>query len=265
MSSSQGQNEPSMEEILASIRRIISEDDAAPAEEAAAPAGDKAASAPEEAAEAAPAEDDDDVLELTEMLDADGNVVDLTQADAEAEGEAEDVEVEFEDEPGAWPELTDPEPAADPEEAAVEEEVSADEMAADPFDVEPEPEDEPEPELEVEDAFAAAIPEELDETEQDTADMVSEDSTAGGPLAGNEGLVSETTAAAAALALSEVSRNARLRAGLGGIGGSPTLDAIVREALEPYLKSWLDENLPTLVERIVREEVRRLARRVEDE
>lgn len=58
--SEQSSQEPTMEEILASIRRIISEDDA-PAE-AAAPAPD-----PELLAEEAPAEDD--VLELTDPID----------------------------------------------------------------------------------------------------------------------------------------------------------------------------------------------------
>ena len=63
--------EPTMEEILASIRRIISEDDA-PAETAAAPEP-VAEVAPEpesvfEAAEAAPVEDE--VLELTEPYEA---------------------------------------------------------------------------------------------------------------------------------------------------------------------------------------------------
>jgi cell pole-organizing protein PopZ len=58
--SDQSPQEPTMEEILASIRRIISEDDA-PAEEAAAP---EAEAAP---IEEAPAEDD--VLELTDPIE----------------------------------------------------------------------------------------------------------------------------------------------------------------------------------------------------
>ena len=47
-------------------------------------------------------------------------------------------------------------------------------------------------------------------------------------------------------------------------GGGMTLDVLVREAIEPQLKTWLDENLEKVVERVVREEVRRLARRAED-
>ena len=45
---------------------------------------------------------------------------------------------------------------------------------------------------------------------------------------------------------------------------SQTLDALVRQALTPLLKAWLDQNLPQLVERIVREEVRRLAQQAQD-
>ena len=40
----------------------------------------------------------------------------------------------------------------------------------------------------------------------------------------------------------------------------PTLEDIVREALRPMLKSWLDENLPRVVERMVQAEVERVAR-----
>jgi hypothetical protein len=46
--------------------------------------------------------------------------------------------------------------------------------------------------------------------------------------------------------------------------GSSPLEALVLEALRPSLQSWLDQNLPDLVERVLREEIRRLARRVED-
>ncbi len=41
-------------------------------------------------------------------------------------------------------------------------------------------------------------------------------------------------------------------------GGSLTVEALVREALEPMLKAWLDANLPEIVEAAARAEVRRL-------
>jgi uncharacterized protein len=40
----------------------------------------------------------------------------------------------------------------------------------------------------------------------------------------------------------------------------PTLEDVVRETLSPMLKSWLDENLPSLVERMVQAEIARVAR-----
>jgi cell pole-organizing protein PopZ len=41
---------------------------------------------------------------------------------------------------------------------------------------------------------------------------------------------------------------------------SRTLEDIVKEMMRPMLKDWLDENLPSLVERIVRSEIERVAR-----
>jgi cell pole-organizing protein PopZ len=42
--------------------------------------------------------------------------------------------------------------------------------------------------------------------------------------------------------------------------GGPTVEDVVRELLRPMLREWLDAHLPGLVERIVAEEVARLAR-----
>lgn len=43
-------------------------------------------------------------------------------------------------------------------------------------------------------------------------------------------------------------------------GSARTLDDIVSEMLRPMLKTWLDDNLPPLVERLVRQEIERVAR-----
>ena len=37
-------------------------------------------------------------------------------------------------------------------------------------------------------------------------------------------------------------------------------DSMVRDMLRPMVKQWLDDNLPILVERLVREEIQRVAR-----
>jgi hypothetical protein len=39
-----------------------------------------------------------------------------------------------------------------------------------------------------------------------------------------------------------------------------TLEDLVREMLRPMLKSWLDDNLPNMVERIVKAEIERVSR-----
>ena len=39
-----------------------------------------------------------------------------------------------------------------------------------------------------------------------------------------------------------------------------TLEDLVKDMLKPMLKSWLDDNLPTMVERLVRAEIERVAR-----
>ncbi len=92
--------EPTMEEILASIRRIISEDDAPAAE--AAPAAEESAAAPEPVApvEAAPGPAEEEVLELTERYEAPA---------VESIGDL-DVSAHQEPEPEPFPTSIDPAP-----------------------------------------------------------------------------------------------------------------------------------------------------------
>jgi cell pole-organizing protein PopZ len=73
------------------------------------------------------------------------------------------------------------------------------------------------------------------------------------PAPRNEMLLSpETNAAVSAafgsLASTMLSENSR------------TIEDLVREMLRPMLKAWLDDNLPGLVERMVRSEIERVAR-----
>jgi cell pole-organizing protein PopZ len=180
MSDVKGQHEPSMEEILASIRRIIAEDgDAAPADSAPAVV---AAPAP-----ARPVEPPiDEILELTEVVEDDGSVVRFGSRPAE------------------------PEPPPRPPIAA--------------FDFDDEPPPPPPPRSEPADR-----------------------------------LVSDATAAASVAALSHlVARGQRDELPIGAPGR--TLEDMIRELIRPMLKDWLDDNLPYVVERIVKEEIARLVR-----
>ena len=44
------------------------------------------------------------------------------------------------------------------------------------------------------------------------------------------------------------------------VQNAKTLEDLVKEMLRPLLKAWLDDNLPTLVERLVRAEIERVSR-----
>jgi len=44
------------------------------------------------------------------------------------------------------------------------------------------------------------------------------------------------------------------------VDNNRTLEDLTREMLRPMLKVWLDENLPTLVERLVRAEIDRVSK-----
>lgn len=69
----------------------------------------------------------------------------------------------------------------------------------------------------------------------------------------NEALMSRMTEAAVAEAFG--------RLGAARAASQPqTVEDLMKELLRPMLKAWLDENLPSLVERLVRAEIERVAR-----
>jgi hypothetical protein len=74
-------------------------------------------------------------------------------------------------------------------------------------------------------------------------------------------LVAPEAAAAAATSVGSLVRTLTERTAQVRSGG-PTVEEIVREELRPLLKSWLDTNLPALVERLVRAEIERVVGRV---
>ena len=75
MSEQRAQQEPSMEEILASIRRIISEDGTEGEQEAAEQPEAAEGTAPPEVEAPEEEKQDDDVLELTQMVQEDGEII----------------------------------------------------------------------------------------------------------------------------------------------------------------------------------------------
>ncbi len=231
MSDPQGQQDPSMEEILASIRRIISE--GVEEQEGEQQAAGPASPSPEP-------EDEDEVLELVEAEEPDDDVLDLTTAIAD-DGTTAELEDE-EPEEDVTMVMREPEPEPEPE-PFPEPEL---EMLSEP---EPEPEPEPLPEPEPEPVMQSFTP----PPPADTGDrLVSDDSA------------HEARDAFAELAQA-VEREEPKPAPVADpvpIGhGARTLEEMVLESLRPMLKGWLDQNLPDMVERLVKEEIQRLARR----
>ena len=71
--------------------------------------------------------------------------------------------------------------------------------------------------------------------------------------AGEPGLVSASTSAAVDSAFNTLAQTVLVQNGR-------TLEDLVREMLRPMLKTWLDDNLPSMVERLVRAEIERVSR-----
>ena len=211
-SESNAQQDPSMEEILASIRRIISEGDeeGAPEEGAEAQVSEQPpaeeAEAPQEAAEAAAPAEEEDVLELTDVVE-----------DDEATADSGDIEVDLVEDEGAAEELG---------------EYQSDEVEV-----------EAEAEAEVEEAQGGALTTDPDRLVSDDAAAVSIDAFA---------------ELAQSVAAAEIRHDTSPRI---AHGGERTLEDVVREALRPLLKDWLDKNLPSLVHHLVKKEIERLSRR----
>lgn len=185
-------HEPSMEEILASIRRIIADDQAAKPAEVAAPAPEP-----------------DDVLDLAEVA-----------------------------EPVMRPRVLEPEPEPEPAPDLLDFDAIDFE---DPVTAAPEPEPEPEPE---------PAPEPPPPPPPPPQPVLQ---AARAPEPEPEALVSPATDASVSgafnlLAHTVLTQNAR------------TLEDLVKEMLRPMLKSWLDDNLPAVVERLVRAEIERVSR-----
>ena len=257
MSEAKGQQEPSMEEILASIRRIIAED------------GDSVPTQPSE--ERASTSRQEEILELTEVVEEDGTVVSLKPGGvksraAEAPGEAA---IEPKPSPAATP------PVAPPRFETRLGEASPSRIAAAVPPLESEATQKPWLEAKApETPVLTTPPEPVSETKAPDPPQAALAAPATAvrevpevqPSASGERLVSSATAAASVAALSQLADFGQS----GQVGTVPlgdagrTLESLVRELLRPMLKDWLDANLAPLVERLVQDEIRRLAREAQN-
>ena len=246
----QAQKEPTMEEILASIRKIISEDDGAPINDD----GNAARLKPEDLSEMSEAKADD-VFDLDSLAAPRANDDDMFEdvgfEPAAVEEETPHVELEPETQT-ALDDLVD-EPISDfgveeePFEAPEPIEFSEPVAEPDPVEMEAVLEIAPEPELEAVEEFEIEMEESVPELEPEPVKPTRPDMP---PAAA---LTEETTADAAAGAL------ARLVSKMD-MGSEHTLEGLVRELLKPMIKEWLDANLPQIVEEKVEAEVQRIAR-----
>lgn len=243
--------EPSMEEILASIRRIIADDEAKPppaeaakpapapaappqpramndippskvapakpaAEKPAPPPAAKPAPAPPPAPAADASNNQDDIDALLAGLDAATPAPEVRAPEPEPEPDVLELTDEM---------AMDPEPTPAPPPPSFRRVEPRDDLE---FAEAPPPRPTPVPSYAPADFDAPPLPPQQPILAQST--------------------VSAVESAFNSLAHTVLSSNAR------------TLEDLVKEMLRPMLKSWLDDNLPGLVERIVKAEIERVSR-----
>jgi cell pole-organizing protein PopZ len=220
-----------MEEILASIRRIIADDEAKPADRpgaAAAPARAEPSGAPPAKAPSmndfpparAPVSDAPAAANSQEDIDAMLAGLDAATSEAEVRPPLPDGEV-FE--------LTDDMALPDPQPVSF--------RRVEPHD-----------DLEFSETAATAPPRAPLRQPAFEPPPLYESAAPPQPQILSRSTVSAVESAFNTLANTVLSNNAR------------TLEDLVREMLRPMLKSWLDDNLPGLVERIVKAEIERVSR-----
>lgn len=76
--------------------------------------------------------------------------------------------------------------------------------------------------------------------------------------ADNSRLLSAAAASASAAALKKVVETHKANTPMPHFRSGTSIEDLVLETLKPMLKDWLDANLPTMVERIVEREIRKL-------
>jgi cell pole-organizing protein PopZ len=212
--------EPSMEEILASIRRIIADDDAskpAKAPETAAP--------PKPPAAAAPSRPMPPATPAKSATSPPPTARPAAPVVANSQDAIDAMLAELDEPPNAAPQPAATQPGA----------TAADVLDLTEAMAEPSPSPGPAPTFRTIDGTSDVVFSTKPEPPPDRA------------LISNE-TIAAVDSAFNTLAHTVIGQNAR------------TLEDLVREMLRPMLKSWLDDNLPSMVERIVRAEIERVSR-----
>jgi cell pole-organizing protein PopZ len=235
--------EPSMEEILASIRRIIADDEAKPAEKPASAAAQAGSASPGAAPPAA---------KPSVMTDIPPSAIAAAQAapakapepPPAASNSQDDIDAMLAGLDAATSEAEVRPPLPDGEVFDLTDEMALPDPQPAPFH-----RVEPDDDLEFNETVPASAPPRAQHRQPAFEPPPLYES----PVAPPQQILSRSTVSAVesafnTLANTVLSNNAR------------TLEDLVKEMLRPMLKSWLDDNLPGLVERIVKAEIERVSR-----
>jgi cell pole-organizing protein PopZ len=232
----EGEQDPSMEEILQSIRRIIAEDGESPA-----PTPSESKNPPKISGDAQAS----DVLELTEMVKDDGTIESLKPSSGTDGNTAPAVPV-IQSAPPVAAESTPP--AAPPALATTDVLSQIEEALAVP-----------------ETTPAAATTPPAATTPVATTPVATPAPVSAQPASG-ETLLSDQAVATATSSIKKLQAATEPPLPPGTTTPSPvfqsgnTVEAMVAAMLKPMIKEWLDANLPKIVERMVAQEIRRLTK-----
>jgi cell pole-organizing protein PopZ len=285
------QQEPSMEEILSSIRRIIAdeatEEDDREESESEQLADDTAVidRAPDGLVLAEPGDgvdddgdrDDEDVLELTEVVRESAEVIDLDAAVTSPEPfepEAFEPDAFEPDAPeqafGSADQDADDADAPDSDDQAGS--LDGQDAGADDQDSEQDDLAAGEPEEPLPAPWSRAVAQSDDHppssniTEIRMHDMANHETAMQTPQNGIDGLVSDQAAGAATGAFAKLSQAVHRTPPELSIADDSgrTTEQFIEDMMRPMLREWLDQNLPAMVERIVQREIQKIVRRAED-
>ncbi|MBR1156295.1 PopZ family protein [Bradyrhizobium sp. JYMT SZCCT0428] len=240
--------EPSMEEILASIRRIIADDEAKPGDAKPA-AAERPASPPPSGKPEPPAARPTAMKDIPPSAIAPKPAVAPKPAppppapEPAATNNQDDIDAMLASLDAATPEadIRPAQPEADVFELTDEMAVPDPQPAASSFH-------KIDPQDDIEFTETAAAKALHRQPAYEPPPFESAAAVAPGPQILSRSTVSAVESAFNSLANTVLSNNAR------------TLEDLVKEMLRPMLKSWLDDNLPGLVERIVKAEIERVSR-----
>ena len=216
----EGEEEQSMDEILGSIREILSDEDQENQSEAVASANNTEEEQVDESDATQSPDPEESLSEDAEPVDPEATAVQDVEATSDSESD-----------------MADQMEANEAEDATDNESSDGGSESEDNSDTE-----EPNEFLELTKDMIAPPPPDFD---------------AGSPI------VSGATQTASADPLQELAKALLNRRDIAIGNRDMTLEGLIREILRPLLKEWLDDNLPYLIERLVKKEIDHMVNKAE--